>query len=147
MKPTASKYMFVFLSLSTILALVTPPGSGAFGKEPSSGRTSDSDTEGASWAEPKMYETNEWSSRPQTPCEPAGSRVYLLMMDRINSRYLESRLSVCHYSCMPNAVSSYGCTTPRTMALSSTPGLAVGNPFNFQIPPRNARKLNSCPVP
>jgi hypothetical protein len=42
MNPMAEKYKFVFLSRSTILVLMIPSGSGASGKEPSSGVESDS---------------------------------------------------------------------------------------------------------
>lgn len=90
MNPTAEKYRFVIRSLATMFALATPLGSGASGKDPSSGTRSDSDIAGASWAEPKMYGMKEWSSRPQTPWEPAGSRVYDLMMVRTSSKYLDS---------------------------------------------------------
>ena len=75
MNPTAEKYMFVSLSRATMLALVTSPGSGELGRDPSVGVMSDSEIAGDSWADPKMYGTKEWSSRPQTPCDPAGSRV------------------------------------------------------------------------
>jgi hypothetical protein len=75
MKPIAEKYMFVLRSRSTTDALVTSLGRGASGIEPSWGMSDAELMAGENCAEPKMYETNEWSSRPQTPCEPAGSSV------------------------------------------------------------------------
>lgn len=54
MNPMAEKYKFAFRSLSTVLALVTSPGSGVFGNEPSSGTLSDSDIAGDSCAAPNI---------------------------------------------------------------------------------------------
>lgn len=42
---------------------------------------------------------------------------------------------------------SHGSMIPRTIALSSTPESALGNPLSFHTPARKARKLSSCPVP
>ena len=38
--------------------------------------------------EPRRKGRNEVSSRPQTPCDPAGSRVYVSIRRRINLKYL-----------------------------------------------------------
>lgn len=51
-------------------------GLGALATDPSRGVGSLGEEMGRVYcAEPKMYGTKEWSSRPQTPWEPAGSRV------------------------------------------------------------------------
>lgn len=92
MNPIAEKYRFVFRSLSTILVFTTSLGSGAFDNEPSSGVRSVLVIAGASCAEPKIYGMKEWSSSPQTPWEPAGSRVYVLIRDLTSSRYLDGKV-------------------------------------------------------
>lgn len=64
---------------------------GAFGREPSVGVGSVGAMAGDNWADPKMYEMKEWSSRPQTPWEPAGSKVYVSIKRRISRRYLDEK--------------------------------------------------------
>ena len=81
--------MFVFLSNSTVALRVTSTGEGAPTREPSVGMGSVSLIAGEYWAEPKMYERKKWSSRPQTPWEPAGSRVYVKTSLRMTLRYLD----------------------------------------------------------
>lgn len=54
MKPMAEKYMFVFLSLSTMFFLATSETAGADGREPSVGIGDENDgIGGQSWADPK----------------------------------------------------------------------------------------------
>ncbi|KAL6872348.1 hypothetical protein HDV57DRAFT_267730 [Trichoderma longibrachiatum] len=90
MNATAEKYMLTCLILSTMLAFVTSLGFGAPLTEPSVGMGSTSLLIGrVSCAEPKMYGMNEWSSKPHTPCDPAGSRVYVVISCLTISRYLK----------------------------------------------------------
>ena len=84
----AAKYIFVLRSRSTAVFFVTSLGRGASGIEPSCGISEGEETAGESCADPKMYEMKEWSSRPHTPCEPAGSRVYVRISLRTSCRYL-----------------------------------------------------------
>lgn len=87
MKPMEEKYMLLRRWDSTTAALVTSDGFGAPLTEPSTGMGSDSDEIGwVSWAEPNMYGMNEWSSSPHTPCEPAGSNVYVRISLRTTLR-------------------------------------------------------------
>jgi hypothetical protein len=82
--------MLVCLMSSTMVGLVTSLGFGAPLTEPSVGIESSSLLIGrVSCADPKMYGINEWSSRPHTPWEPAGSRVYVDMSCLTISRYLK----------------------------------------------------------
>jgi hypothetical protein len=85
----AAKYIFDLRSRVTTASFVTSPGCGASGSEPSCGTSAGELMGGETCAEPKIYGTNEWSSRPHTPCDPAGSSVYVKMSLRMSSRYLE----------------------------------------------------------
>lgn len=87
---TAAKYMLTCLMSWTMLGLVISLGFGAPLTEPSRGIGSFSLLIGrVSCADPKIYGINEWSSKPHTPCEPAGSRVYVVMSCLTISRYLK----------------------------------------------------------
>lgn len=85
--------MFVFRSRSMVIVFVTSPDFGAFGAEPSEGISAGVEIAGESCAEPKMYGRKEWSSKPQTPWEPAGSRVYVRISLRMRCRYLWRELA------------------------------------------------------
>lgn len=93
----AEKYIFFFLSRSIAVDLATSVEPGALGAEPSAGMSAGVEMAGEYWAEPKMYGRNEWSSRPQTPWEPAGSSVYVRMSLRIRCKYLVQGLTLLKY--------------------------------------------------
>ena len=86
MKPIAPKYRFALRSHSTVEIFVTSAGSGALFKDPSTGMGSADVIGGPNCAEPNTYGKKEWSSRPQTPWDPAGSKEYVLIKRRTRSR-------------------------------------------------------------
>jgi len=88
MKPMAEKYMFCDRCCSTKFRLAMRSGLGAPWREPSVGNVAPIRVGGQYCAEPKIYGKKEWSSSPQTPWDPAGSRVYVRIRSRISSRYL-----------------------------------------------------------
>jgi hypothetical protein len=80
--------------------------------------------------DPRRKGRNDVSSRPQTPCDPAGSRVYVSTNRRIKLKYLQSESTGRNY---------LGKRT-RTVATASVEGSRVRSRNNVH---RNAAKESS----
>jgi len=67
--------MLFFMCSATVGFDVMVSGSGATSRDPCTGVGPMGEAGEPSCAEPKTYGRKLWSSRPQTPWDPAGSRV------------------------------------------------------------------------